>query len=49
MAFSDDALAELCDHGRLRKVYRVDLKKGDTDAAKEAEAFMLGTMALKGS
>lgn len=51
VAFSDEVLAELRDPGRIRKMYRVDLsQKGDAGTGtKGAEAFVLGSMALKGS
>ena len=50
-AFSDEAVAELCDPGRIQKIYRVDLRqKGDVEVTrKEAEASILGSIALKGS
>ena len=49
--FSNEALARLCDAGRIRKIYRADLtQKGDAETVrKEVEAFVLGSMALKGS
>ncbi len=49
--FSDEVLAEVCDLSRIKKIYRVDVgTKSDGEAArKEAEAFVLGSMALKGS
>ena len=51
MDFSDQQFAGMCDYGRIRKIYRVEVaKKGDAEMArKEAEAFVLGSMALKGS
>ena len=52
MAFSDEELAKVTDQSRIRKIYRVDLpKKGETDEQwrREAEAFVVGGMALKGS
>lgn len=48
-AFTDQAMLDLCDPERLRKVYRVNLKKDDVSALEEAEAYVLGSMALKGS
>ena len=49
--FSDEILIELCDSGRIRKIYRVDLaQKGNADTVrKDAESFVIGSMALKGS
>lgn len=52
--FSDEVLASTCDAGKIKKIYKVDLapSKQQPDAAtarKEAEAFILGAMALKGS
>ena len=49
--FSDEVLAQLCDSARIRKIYRVDMtQKDDPETVrKEAEAFVLGSMALKGS
>lgn len=41
--FTDATLQTMRDPARIRKIYRVDV------ASKEAEAFILGTMALKGS
>lgn len=48
---TDEALAEVKDDARLRKIYRLDQpKKGETAVlGKEAEAFIIGSMALKGS
>lgn len=48
---TDEALAKVRDEARIRKVYRVEQpKKGETGVlSKEAEAFVLGSMALKGS
>lgn len=43
VVFSDEELAEMQDESRLRKVYKIDA------TAKEAEAFVLGSMSLKGS
>lgn len=51
--FTDDSLAAICDYARIRKVYKCgDMTKGgqpDADKIKEAEAFIIGSMALKGS
>lgn len=41
--FADSELSKLRDDGRVRKVYKLDA------AGKEAEAFVLGSMAIKGS
>ncbi len=51
VVFSDHVLAEICDYARLRKIYRLDATTTWQDAAarKEAEVFVLGSMALKGS
>ena len=42
---TDEVLVGMCDLGRIRKLYRVDAGS----ARKDAEAFVLGSMALKGS
>ncbi|KAK5130271.1 hypothetical protein LTR08_002272 [Meristemomyces frigidus] len=42
--FNDEQLAEMQDESKLRKVYRID-----TTSRTEAEAFVVGSMALKGS
>lgn len=49
--FTNEALAGMNDDARIKKIYRVDAsRKGDVDASRrEAEAFVLGSMALKGS
>jgi EKC/KEOPS complex subunit CGI121/TPRKB len=52
--FSDGVIAGMCDAVKVKKIYRVDLqdltRKGDAETARrEAEAFVLGAMALKGS
>ena len=52
--FSDEVITEMCDAAKVKKIYRVDLqdltRKGDAETARrEAEAFVLGAMALKGS
>ena len=41
----------MCDYVRIRKIYRFDAGKSGDSATmrKEAEAFVLGSMALKGS
>lgn len=44
--FTDDLLADASDPGRLKKVYKIDANAAGT---REAEAFILGSMALKGS
>ncbi|KAK4903127.1 hypothetical protein LTR27_000055 [Elasticomyces elasticus] len=41
--FTDETLASLRDEARIRKAYKVD------QAGPEAEAFIVGSMALKGS
>ncbi|KAK5712780.1 hypothetical protein LTR15_011772 [Elasticomyces elasticus] len=41
--FTDETLASLRDEARVRKAYKVD------QAGPEAEAFIIGSMALKGS
>ncbi|KAK5679027.1 hypothetical protein LTS10_008682 [Elasticomyces elasticus] len=41
--FTDETLASLRDEARIRKAYKVDL------AGLEAESFIVGSMALKGS
>lgn len=50
-AFTDDAFATIRDDARIRKIYRLDQpKKGESAVlGKEAEAFVIGSMALKGS
>lgn len=48
--FTDATLQTMCDPARIRKIYRVDVaSNGKVAVSKEAEAFVLGTMALKGS
>ena len=47
--FTDERLAAMRDAGRIRKVYRVNLAAEKSDTEKEAEAFVLGSIALKGS
>ena len=47
--FTDERLATMRDAGRIRKVYRVNLEIRKSDTEKEAEAFVLGSIALKGS
>ncbi|PPJ50043.1 hypothetical protein CBER1_06802 [Cercospora berteroae] len=48
---SDESLAIMHDPARIRKIYRLDApKKGEAlQLGKEAEAFIIGSMALKGS
>jgi EKC/KEOPS complex subunit CGI121/TPRKB len=48
---TDDALAAIKDDARIRKIYRLEQpKKGEsTVLGKEAEAFIIGSMALKGT
>lgn len=48
---TDDALAAVKDDARIRKIYRLDQpKKGESAVlGKEAEAFVIGSMALKGA
>lgn len=48
---SDESLATMHDPARIRKIYRLDApKKGEAlQLGKEAEAFIIGSMALKGS
>ncbi|KAK4552928.1 hypothetical protein LTR86_010060 [Recurvomyces mirabilis] len=41
--FSDEVLAGMTDEARLRKAYKIDV------VGKEAEAYVVGTIALKGS
>lgn len=50
-ALTDDALAAVKDDARIRKIYRLDQpKKGESAVlGKEAEAFVIGSMALKGA
>ena len=48
VALTNDMLSEFNDSGRIRKVYRLEGPK-DELLSKEAEAFVLGSMALKGS
>lgn len=47
--FSDETIAGMCDAARVKKTYKVDVASGSETARKEAEAFVLGAMALKGS
>lgn len=51
VALTDEALAAVKDDARIRKIYRLDQpKKGETTTlGKEAEAFVIGSMALKGA
>lgn len=44
--FTDETLAAMSDSGRLKKVYKID---ANAAGRKEAEAFLLGSMALKGT
>ena len=46
VSFSDEALGDMSDPGRLKKVYKID---ANAAGRPEAEAFILGSMALKGS
>jgi hypothetical protein len=47
--FSDETIAGMCDAAKVKKTYKVDLADGSEKARREAEAFVLGAMALKGS
>ena len=49
--FTDEELAATSDPARIRKIYRVDLTKhgGTETARRDAEAFVIGSMTLKGS
>jgi EKC/KEOPS complex subunit CGI121/TPRKB len=51
VSFTNEHLASFRDDARIRKLYRIDApKKGEsTVLGVEAEAFVLGSMALKGS
>jgi EKC/KEOPS complex subunit CGI121/TPRKB len=51
VALNDEALASVKNDARIRKIYRLDQpKKGESAVlGKEAEAFVIGSMALKGS
>ena len=51
VTLTDDALAAVKDDARIRKLYRLDQpKKGESAIlGKEAEAFIIGSMALKGT
>jgi hypothetical protein len=51
VALTDEALASVKDDARIRKIYRLDQpKKGESAVlGKEAEAFVIGSMALKGA
>lgn len=44
--FTDETLAAMSDAARLKKVYKIDLNAA---GKKETEAFLLGSMALKGT
>ena len=51
-SLTDDALASMQDQARIRKIYRLEApKKGATatQLGPEAEAVIIGSMALKGS
>ena len=51
VALTDEALASVKDDARIRKIYRLDQpRKGEPAVlGKEAEAFVIGSMALKGA
>jgi EKC/KEOPS complex subunit CGI121/TPRKB len=51
VALTDETLASVKDDSRIRKIYRLDQpKKGESAIlGKEAEAFVIGSMALKGA
>jgi EKC/KEOPS complex subunit CGI121/TPRKB len=51
VTLTDDALAAVKDDARIRKIYRLEQpKKGESAVlGKEAEAFIIGSMALKGT
>jgi EKC/KEOPS complex subunit CGI121/TPRKB len=51
VALNDEAIASVKNDARIRKIYRLDQpKKGESAVlGKEAEAFVIGSMALKGS
>ena len=51
VALTDEALASVKDDARIRKIYRLDQpKKGESAVlGKEAESFIIGSMALKGA
>ena len=51
VAMTDESLALVKDDARIRKIYRLDQpKKGESAVlGKEAEAFVIGSMALKGA
>ena len=51
VALTDEALSSVKDDVRIRKIYRLDQpKKGESAVlGKEAEAFVIGSMALKGA
>lgn len=50
-ALTDEALSTMHDPARIRKIYRLDAPtKGEAvQLGKEAEAFVIGSMALKGA
>ncbi|EME83690.1 uncharacterized protein MYCFIDRAFT_54240 [Pseudocercospora fijiensis CIRAD86] len=51
-SLTDDALASMHDQARMRKIYRLEAPKKGGEAAqrgKEAEAFIIAGIALKGS
>jgi hypothetical protein len=47
--FSDETIAGMCDAAKVKRTYKVDIADGSETARREAEAFVLGAMALKGS
>ena len=51
VTLTDDALAAIKDDARIRKIYRLEQpKKGESAVlGKEAEAFIIGSIALKGT
>lgn len=51
VAWTDEKLAEIHDAVRIRKIYRLEAPKkgGSVVLGKEAEMYVIGSMALKGS
>ncbi len=48
--FTDATLSMMSDPSRISKIYRVDTsQRGEESVSREAESFVMGTMALKGS
>jgi EKC/KEOPS complex subunit CGI121/TPRKB len=50
LPLTDAALAKVHDPGRIRKIYKLTAsQKGQDDVGEDAEALIIGSIALKGS